>query len=107
MIIMTAKTADLSTKQLADALSTDPKTLRKWLRDSTPRDEQPGKGGRWVLPGSKAAISAARKSFAAWQVAEAAKAADRAAKAQKDAEDALTEAEGTDEDADAEVTETE
>jgi predicted transcriptional regulator len=114
MSIMTAKSAEMTTKQFADAIGTDPKTLRKYLRDSTPRDEQPGKGGRWVLPGSKTAISAARKGFAKWQKEQADAAAERAAKAAKDADDALTEVEGLDEDAietdeevDQEVTETE
>jgi hypothetical protein len=89
----------MTTRQFADALGTDPKTVRKYLRDSTPRDEHPGKGGRWVLPGTKTAISKHRKSFAKWQKDQADAAAERAAKAAKDAEDALTEVEGLDEDA--------
>ena len=95
---MTAKTAEMTTKDFATALGTDPKTLRKFLRDSTPRDQHPGKGGRWVLPGTKTAITAARKSFTKWQKEQADAAAERAAKAAKDAQDALTEVEGLDED---------
>lgn len=111
--IMTAAT-ELTTRAFADAIGTDPKTLRRYLRASTPRDEQPGKGGRWVLPGSKSAIAKHRKAFAAWQADEARKQQERAAKAVKDADAALAtledstdapdaEVEGTDE----EVTETE
>jgi predicted transcriptional regulator len=114
MSIMTTKSAEMTTKDFAAAIGTDPKTLRKFLRDSTPRDQHPGKGSRWVLPGSKTAISTARRAFAKWQKEQADAAADRAAKAAKDATDALTEVEGLDEDAietdeevDQEVTETE
>lgn len=85
----------MTTRAFADALGTDPKTLRKFLRASTPRDQHPGKGGRWVLPGTKSAISSARKSFAKWQADEAKKAAERAATAAKDAESALRDAEET------------
>lgn len=97
-IAMTAKTAEMTTKDFAAAIGTDPKTLRKFLRATTPRDEQPGKGGRWVLPGSKTALTAARKSFAKWQKEQADAAAERAAKAAKDAKDALDEVEDIDED---------
>lgn len=95
---MTAKSADMTTKDFAAAIGTDPKTLRKFLRDSTPRDQHPGKGSRWVLPGTKTALTAARKNFAKWQKDQADAAAERAAKAAKDADDALTEVEGLDED---------
>lgn len=71
---------ELTTKELATELSTDSRTLRKYLRSITPRDEQPGKGSRWVLPGTKTAISKHRKDFAAWQEAQAKAAAERAAK---------------------------
>lgn len=93
---MTAKSAEMTTKDFAAAIGTDPKTLRKYLRDSTPRDEHPGKGSRWVLPGTKTALTAARKGFAKWQKEQADAAAERAAKAAKDAEDALTEVEELD-----------
>ncbi len=114
MIIMTAKTADMTTKDFAASIGTDPKTLRKYLRDSTPRDQHPGKGSRWVLPGSKSEIAKHRRAFAKWQKDQADAAAERAAKAAKDADAALTEVEGldedpieTDEEVDQEVTETE
>ena len=103
---MTAAT-ELTTRAFADAIGTDPKTLRKYLRSVTPRDEQPGKGGRWVLPGSKSAIAKHRRDFAKWQKEQADAQAERAAKAAKDAADAIDALEGTDEDANQEVTETE
>lgn len=92
------KTAELSTAQFASEIGTDPKTLRKFLRSTTPREEQPGKGGRWVLPGTKTAIARARKDFAKWQKEQADAAAERAAKAAKDAQDALDATEDLDED---------
>jgi predicted transcriptional regulator len=105
------KTAEMTTKDFAAEIGTDPKTLRKYLRSVTPRDEQPGKGSRWVLPGTKTAINAHRKSFAKWQKEQADAAAERAAKAAKDAQDALDETEDIDEDSletdQDEVTETE
>lgn len=93
--------AEMTTREFADAIGTDPKSLRKYLRDSTPRDEQPGKGGRWVLPGTKTAIAKHRKQFAAWQAEQAKAQAERAAKAAKDADEAAAIAEGLDEDSDA------
>lgn len=85
MSIMT----EMTTAQYASELSTDAKTLRKFLRSVTPRDEQPGKGGRWVLKGDKRTIAKDRKRFLAWQKEQADAAAERAAKAAKDAKDAI------------------
>jgi hypothetical protein len=93
------KTAEMTTAQFASEIGTDPKTLRKFLRSVTPRDEQPGKGSRWVLPGTKTAIAKARRDFAKWQKEQADAAAERAAKAAKDATDALEATEDIDEDA--------
>lgn len=108
---MTAKSAEMTTKDFAAEIGTDPKTLRKYLRDTTPRDQHPGKGSRWVLPGTKTALTAARKGFAKWQKEQADAAAERAAKAAKDAAQAVEDSEDIDEDlTDAdqdEVTETE
>lgn len=98
---MTAKSAEMTTKDFAAAIGTDPKTLRKYLRDSTPRDQHPGKGSRWVLPGTKTALTAARKGFAKWQKEQADAAAERAAKAAKDAAQAVEDSEVLDEDIDA------
>ena len=81
---------EMTTRAFADALGTDPKSLRKFLRATTPRDQHPGKGGRWVLPGSKSAIASARKSFLQWQKDEADRAAKRAADIAAAAADAVT-----------------
>ena len=90
---------DMTTRAFADAIGTDPKTLRKFLRDSTPRDQHPGKGGRWSLKGDKRTIATARKSFLTWQKEQAEKAAERAASAAKDAAIAAANAEESDQDA--------
>ena len=89
---------EMTTKAFAQAIGTDPKSLRKYLRDTTPRDEHPGKGGRWVLPGTKSAINAHRKSFTKWQKDQADAQAERAAKAAIEAQSALEALEGSDED---------
>lgn len=97
---------EITTRQFADAIGTDPKTLRKFLRDSTPRDSHPGKGGRWSLPADKRSIAKSRKDFLAWQKIQADKAAERAATAAKDAATAAANAEEIDEGTDEEATET-
>lgn len=73
-------TATITTAELAEALGTDPRTLRKFLRaDARSRDAAdtlPGKGSRYALDGSKRSITALGKKFAKWTTAqEAAKAA--------------------------------
>lgn len=62
----------ITTAQYAEELATDPRTARKFLRSITPREEQPGKGSRWVLSKPNAAT---RKQFAAWIEAREARAA--------------------------------
>lgn len=91
----------MTPKQAADAIGTDPRTLRKYLRDSIPREDHPGKGGRWELKGSKRDLAALRKGFLAWQAEQAKEAQERAAKAAKDAQDALDADADSDSDADA------
>lgn len=87
---------EMTTRAFAEAIGTDPKSLRKFLRDSTPRDEHPGKGGRWVLPGTKQAIAKARRDFVKWQAEQAQAQAERAAKASSDAQALAAALEGTD-----------
>lgn len=97
-------TNTISTAEFAAALHTDPKTVRKYLRSVTPKDEQPGKGSRWALPGTKTAITKHTKQFAAWTEQEAKRNADRlAAKAQ----DAAAKVEALTEDSDPEPTDAE
>lgn len=58
----------LSTKELADELKTDARTLRKFLRAVTPKDDQPGKGSRWSI--EKRQLRSLRKQFSEWQAAK-------------------------------------
>jgi hypothetical protein len=74
--------ATLTPAELAAELGTDARTARKFLRSITPKDEQPGKGSRWALKGTKTAIAAYRKQFTAFETAQAeAKAKREAARA--------------------------
>ena len=78
----------LTPADLAAELGTDARTARKFLRSITPKDEQPGKGSRWALKGTKTAIAAYRKQFTAFQAAqEEAKAKREAAKAAAEAKE--------------------
>lgn len=79
----------LTPAELASELGTDARTARKFLRSITPKDEQPGKGSRWALKGTKTAIAAYRKQFAAFEAAQA------EAKAKRDAAKAALETEPT------------
>lgn len=60
------KMAQITTTEFATALGTDTRTARKFLRSITPKDEQPGKGSRWVIEGNKKSITAMKKQFDAW-----------------------------------------
>lgn len=66
---------------LATVLGTDARTARKFLRTITPRDEQPGKGSRWSIKGTKTELTRLGKEFAKFTAAQAeAKAKREAAK---------------------------
>ena len=39
----------MTVPELATLHSTDGKTTRRFLRSITPKDGQPGKGGRWII----------------------------------------------------------
>jgi hypothetical protein len=69
MIMTAAKT--MTTATLADALDTDPRTLRKFLRSAASPVASVGKGKRYTLPGTKAALTDFGKRFAAWNAAQA------------------------------------
>jgi hypothetical protein len=62
--------AQITTAEMASELGTDGRTLRKFLRSITPKEEQPGKGSRWVLEGNKRDISKMRKQFSDWTAAQ-------------------------------------
>lgn len=77
---MPATTKTMTTADLAEALDTDPRTLRKFLRSSASPVESVGKGKRYSLPATKAALTDFGKRFNAWNAAQA------DAKKQRDAE---------------------
>ena len=74
---MTAKTA--TTAEIATALQTTPRELRKFLRST---GSGVGKGSRYALPANKAELTRMGKNFAKW--AEAAAEAKAAKKAETD-----------------------
>lgn len=61
--------AQITTAEFAAELDTDTRTVRKFLRSITPKEDQPGKGARWVLEGNKRSINQMRKQFAEWTAA--------------------------------------
>lgn len=68
--------AQITVPELATELGTDGRTARKFLRSITPKDEQPGKGGRWTI--EKSAVRSLKSKFTAFQAAAKAKADARA-----------------------------
>jgi len=78
----------LTTREVADRIGTDPKTLRRFLRDPKSTFAAAGQGGRYAftakeLPGLKKRFTAWAKAEEAARTARAAKAATKAAKAPK------------------------
>lgn len=61
----------LSAKEVALELETDARTLRKFLRDTVPAEEQPGQGGRWAF--EKKQLKGLKKRFAEWVAAKPAR----------------------------------
>lgn len=71
----------LTPAEFATEVDSDGRTVRKFLRSVTPTDEHPGKGSRWVLPGTAREVNKLKKQFADWHNSQAeAKAARDAAK---------------------------
>ena len=76
--------ATLSTKEVAEQLGTDARTLRKFLRHETTEaggtigEDTPGKGGRYSLEARS--VKGLQKRFDAWY-------ATRSAKAESDTEE--------------------
>lgn len=77
--------ATMTPSELSTELSSDPKTVRKFLRSITPREGQPGKGSRWAVPANKSQLTKLRKQFTEWDAAQKAARAERAQKAAEDA----------------------
>lgn len=70
--------ANITTAELAVALDTDSRTARKFLRSITPKEEQPGKGARWQIDGTKKSLTTMKKNFDKWHTDQAEAAAKRA-----------------------------
>ena len=68
--------------QFAETVKSDGRTVRKFLRSITPKDEQPGKGSRWELPGTKREMGKLQKQFADWTAAQEKARAEKAEKAE-------------------------
>ena len=71
-----------TTTELALALDTTPRTLRKFLRSSDSGVAPVSKGSRYALPTSKREVNALKKRFTAWGEAQAAAKAKREAEAE-------------------------
>lgn len=70
-----AATKTLTTADIAEALETTPRELRKFLRDSA---KGVGKGSRYALPGNAREIDKMRKQFITWGESKRAEAAEKA-----------------------------
>jgi len=79
--------------EFAVTVKSDGRTVRKFLRSITPKDEQPGKGSRWALEANKRNVTKLTKQFTEWTAKEAAARAERAAKAAAEAAEAVEEIE--------------
>lgn len=62
---------------LAEKFDTDARTVRKFLRSVTPKEDQPGKGSRWAIEGKK--LSSLRSQYVKWVAAQDEKRAQREA----------------------------
>jgi hypothetical protein len=76
--------------EFAVEVDSDGRTVRKFLRSITPKDEQPGKGSRWALPATKREVTKLQKQFKEWSAKQA---EDAAKRAQAKAEEAAAEVE--------------
>lgn len=63
--------------EFAEIVESDGRTVRKFLRANTPKEEQPGKGSRWQLDGTKRGVDKLRRQFNEWSTAQAEKAAEK------------------------------
>lgn len=78
---MMKMTNTITTTEFAAELETDTRTARKFLRSITPKDQQPGKGARWEIAGTKTNLNKMRKQFNEWHATQAQEKANRAAEA--------------------------
>jgi hypothetical protein len=104
------KEIDMSTitpAEFAEIIGSDGRTVRKFLRNVTPKDEHPGKGARWALPGTKREVTKLQKQFTEWAAAQEKARTEREEKAAQvdEVEVEETEEEPTVEDLEVEVDE--
>lgn len=88
--LMTMST--MTPTEFASEVNSDGRTVRKFLRSITPKENQPGKGSRWVLEGNKRELTKLKKQFTEWSATQAEENAKRATeKAEKLAAEAQVE----------------
>lgn len=80
--------SSMTPTEFAATVNSDGKTVRKFLRAITPKEDQPGKGSRWALPAGKREVAKLTKQFNEWSAKQA---EERAARAQEKAEAAQAE----------------
>ena len=56
--------ATINVSEFASIIEATPRDARKFLREVTPDDAQPGKGGRWAI--EKRDVRSLRSKFAKW-----------------------------------------
>lgn len=56
--------ATINISEFATIIEATPRDARKFLREVTPDDAQPGKGGRWAI--EKRDVRSLRSKFAKW-----------------------------------------
>lgn len=70
--------------EFAVEVDSDGRTVRKFLRATTPKEQHPGKGARWTLPGTAREVTKLKKQFGEWTNSQAEAKAAREAKAAED-----------------------
>lgn len=60
--------ATTTAQEFAAKVGTDGRTVRKFLRSVTPKDEQPGKGSRWAI--ENRSIRSLTSQFSKWDEAQ-------------------------------------
>jgi hypothetical protein len=79
--------------ELAQELGTDGRTVRKFLRSTTPKEQHPGKGSRWELDGTKRGVTQMTKRFNDWKAQQDAAKTAREEKANEEATDEVDDSE--------------
>ena len=85
--------SSMTPTEFAATVDSDGKTVRKFLRSITPKEDQPGKGSRWALPATKREVTKLQKQFIEWSAKQAEERAARALEAAEKAREAVVEEE--------------